>query len=151
MLIKGTVNHERILQYLIRQKSLDVFYGLVTEDVFRKVTKGEVSADVYRVSRVQFLAWEYGLFEEDSRLKGVMSQEYFGIVSNGESIAKKGGIDLTPANMNLQTQNNGNGEIKFKIDPVMLQQLQNAPGFIPVIINIQPMTDIRLFLGVPAN
>ncbi len=29
----------------------------------------------------------------------------------------------------------------------MLEQLQNAPGFVPVIINIQPMTDLRLFLG----
>ncbi len=59
----------------------------------------------------------------------------------------KGGIDLTSANMNLQTQNAGEG-IKFKLDPAMLQQLQNAPGFLPVIINIQPMTDLRQFLGL---
>ncbi|MBI3601922.1 MAG: GNAT family N-acetyltransferase, partial [Candidatus Omnitrophica bacterium] len=70
----------------------------------------------------------------------------------GES--KTGGIDLTPANMNLQTQN-PNGEIKpayggfkFNLDPVTLQQLKNAPGFTPVIINIQPMNDLRLFLGI---
>ncbi len=60
---------------------------------------------------------------------------------------KNGGIDLTHANMNLQTQNNG-GEIKFHIDPAMLQQLQNAPGFTPVIINIQPMKDLKVFLGI---
>ena len=30
----------------------------------------------------------------------------------------------------------------------MLEQLQNAPGFVPVIINIQPMNDLRLFLGI---
>jgi len=58
-----------------------------------------------------------------------------------------GGIDLTPANMNLQTRNNV-GEIKFHMNPAMFQQLQNAPGFVPVIINIQPMTDLRLFLGL---
>ena len=63
---------------------------------------------------------------------------------------KRGGIDLTPANMNLQTQNNG-GPIQFHIDPAQLQQLQNAPGFVPVIINIQPMTDLRVFLGVPSE
>lgn len=56
-----------------------------------------------------------------------------------------GGIDLTSANMNLQTQNNG-GEIKFHIDPAMLAQLQNAPGFVPVIISIQPMSDLKSFL-----
>jgi hypothetical protein len=61
--------------------------------------------------------------------------------------AKNGGIDLTPANMNLQTQNVGEG-IKFHIDPVMLQQLQNAHGFVPVIISIQPMTDLKNFLGL---
>ena len=60
----------------------------------------------------------------------------------------KGGIDLTPANMNLQTQNNG-GEIKFHLDPAMLEQLHNVPGFVPVIINIRPMNNIREFLGIP--
>ena len=58
-----------------------------------------------------------------------------------------GGIDLTPANMNLQTQNAGEG-IKFHLDPAQLAQLQNAPGFTPVIINIQPMGDLREFLGL---
>ncbi|MBF0570972.1 MAG: hypothetical protein HQL12_03775 [Candidatus Omnitrophica bacterium] len=58
-----------------------------------------------------------------------------------------GGIDLTLANMNLQTQNS-DGEIKFHLDPAQLMQLQNAPGFVPVIINIQPMTDLRQFLGL---
>ncbi|MEI7998950.1 MAG: hypothetical protein WCH62_05535, partial [Candidatus Omnitrophota bacterium] len=59
----------------------------------------------------------------------------------------KGGIDLTPANMNLQTHNAG-VEIKFHMDSAMLQQLQNAPGLIPVIINIQPLNDLRMFLGL---
>jgi len=59
----------------------------------------------------------------------------------------KGGIDLTPAHMNLQTQNI-DGEIKFHMDPAMLKQLQNAPGFVPVIINIEPMQDLKAFLGV---
>ena len=67
----------------------------------------------------------------------------------------KGGIDLTPANMNLQTKMDsrvrGNDKgIQFHIDHAMLQQLQNASGFVPVIINIQPMTDLRQFLGVSA-
>ncbi|MDO8674710.1 MAG: hypothetical protein Q7K71_01150, partial [Candidatus Omnitrophota bacterium] len=62
-------------------------------------------------------------------------------------LMKKGGIDLTPANLYLQTRSSG-GQIKFYIDPAMLQQLQNAPGFVPVIINIQPMNDLRLFLGI---
>jgi len=56
-----------------------------------------------------------------------------------------GGIDLTSANMNLQTQNAGEG-IKFHLDPAMLQRLQSTPGFVPVIINIQPLINLKQFL-----
>ena len=68
-----------------------------------------------------------------------------------------GGIDLTPANMNLQTKNAGQA-IKFHLDAAQLARLQNAPGFVPVIINIQALpagqagiSDLRKFLGLPDN
>ena len=67
--------------------------------------------------------------------------------NKNKSQLSKGGIDLTPANMNLQTKNAGEG-IKFHMDAALLAQLQNAPGFVPVIINIQPLIDIRSFLGI---
>ena len=70
----------------------------------------------------------------------------------GTTTVKKqnaGGIDLT-SNKFLQTQNAGAG-IKFHLDPAMLEQLRRAPGFVPVIINIQPMTDLRVFLGLADN
>ena len=58
-----------------------------------------------------------------------------------------GGIDLNPANLNLQTQNSGS-EIKFNMDPAILEQLKNAPGFVPVIISIEPMISLNQFLGL---
>ena len=58
----------------------------------------------------------------------------------------QGGIDLTSGNMDLQTQNDGI-EIKFYLDPAMLRQLQNTSGLAPVIINIQPVSNIGDFLG----
>jgi len=64
-----------------------------------------------------------------------------------KAMAAKGGIDLTQANIHFPSQNN-NGEIKFHLDLAMLRQLQNAPGFVPVIINIQPMNNLREFLGL---
>ena len=51
--------------------------------------------------------------------------------------------------MAIAMQNAGQ-EIKFRIDPAMFKQLQDVQGFTPVIINIQPITDIRLFLTLPA-
>jgi ribosomal protein L21E len=60
---------------------------------------------------------------------------------------REGGINLNADKLNLEIQNGG-GSIKFHFDPAMLQQLQNAPGFVPVIINIQPMTNLRMWLGL---
>jgi hypothetical protein len=82
---------------------------------------------------------------------------------NVNRINETGGIDLTPANMNVEvkkgiassndtnlTPNEAIGPfdtgIQFHLDPAMLEQLQNAPGFVPVIINIQPLKDISVFL-----
>jgi hypothetical protein len=66
---------------------------------------------------------------------------------SNKTMSSNGGIDLTPANMNLQTQNMGE-RIKFHVDPAMLQQLQNAAGFVPVIISVQPLKSLQEFLGL---
>ncbi|MBF0504502.1 MAG: hypothetical protein HQL14_05290 [Candidatus Omnitrophica bacterium] len=63
---------------------------------------------------------------------------------------QNGGIDLTSAQMNLQTQSNG-GAIKFKMDPDTFRQFLNAPGLVPVIVNIQPLTDLKMFLGAAVD
>jgi len=76
-----------------------------------------------------------------------------GVVSSpnlNSFVSPTGGIDLTPANMNLQTRNS-NGEIKFHIDPAMLQQLQNAPGFTVGSITIQPLKSLVAFLALNQN
>ena len=75
-----------------------------------------------------------------------------GVFSRGKGdkagLSKPGGVDLTPAHWSVQTQNQGD-PIKFHIDHAMLARLQNAPGFVPVIISIHPMRDLRGFLGMP--
>jgi len=62
-----------------------------------------------------------------------------------KAMAVNGGIDLT-SDKALSVQNYGQG-IKFHIDPEQLAQLQNARGFVPEIINIEPLGDLRKFLG----
>jgi len=59
-----------------------------------------------------------------------------------------GGIDLNPAQMNLQVNNNASGALQFHIDPAQLARLQNVSGFVPVVVNIQPMHHLREFLGL---
>ncbi|MBF0490906.1 MAG: hypothetical protein HQL15_09930 [Candidatus Omnitrophica bacterium] len=68
-------------------------------------------------------------------------------LSSDQAMLEKGGIDFT-SNKTFQVKNDGNGEIKFHLDSAQLVQLQNAPGFIPVIISVQPMTDLKAFLGI---
>ncbi len=58
-----------------------------------------------------------------------------------------GGIDFTTNKIPLDIQNRRES-IKFHLDPAMLYQLQDAPGFAPVIISMQPMTNVRNFLGI---
>ena len=62
-------------------------------------------------------------------------------------VSNREGIDSTANKTPLEIQNAGEG-IKFHLDPDQFVQLQNAPGFFPVIINIQPITDLRVFLGL---
>jgi len=63
-----------------------------------------------------------------------------------------GGIDLTRANQYLQIKTSSsadkNGGIKFHLNAAIMAQLRNAPGFVPVIINMQPIKNIAAFLGI---
>ncbi|MBF0490615.1 MAG: hypothetical protein HQL15_08395, partial [Candidatus Omnitrophica bacterium] len=63
------------------------------------------------------------------------------------SASNRGGIDLT-SDKALQVQMSGEG-IQFHLDKAQLAQFQNAPGFVPVIVDIQPLTNLKGFLGIP--
>lgn len=66
--------------------------------------------------------------------------------------AQKGGIDLTADRLDLQTgADGGRSGVRFNVDPAQLQAFQNAPGFVPVIMNIQPLESLPRFLGVKSG
>lgn len=69
-----------------------------------------------------------------------------GAAANSD-FAMKGGIDFNPNKMNLELQNKG-GAINFNFDPAMIQQLQNMPGFAPVVIDMHPIGSVQMFLGL---
>ena len=60
-----------------------------------------------------------------------------------------GGIDLNPANLNLHIKRDGNGIAL----PIEFQDVSNinVNGFTPVIINIQPVSNLPLLLGANIN
>ncbi len=61
-------------------------------------------------------------------------------------IENTGGIDLTSDKV-FKVTKDAQGQIKFTFDPAMLEQLQNAAGLMPVVTLMEPMQDLRLFLG----
>ncbi len=77
------------------------------------------------------------------------------VVSN-KVMKAPGGIDLTTDKVPLEvksgspttTYGDDKAGIKFNIDPAMIEQLKNAQGFVPVIINLEPIKDLRGFLGL---
>lgn len=64
------------------------------------------------------------------------------------AVHREGGIDFK--NVVPEIRSEEDGQLLFNIDPAMLQTLQNAPGLKPVIIDILPMTDLNMFLGLKA-
>ena len=65
-------------------------------------------------------------------------------ITSGE--LRKGGIDLNPELLDLQIKRDGNGVPL----PLPMQPIENMhiEGFLPVIINITPVTNLPLLLGL---
>lgn len=64
----------------------------------------------------------------------------------------KGGIDLTPAQMDLVVRSftsvlGKQNNLRLKFDPAMHGMLMKAAGFEPVIVNMQPLKSLPGFLG----
>ena len=112
----------------------------------RRVTRTIIESFL-SVPKFVSLAFNSDQLQKESSFLNSLSTRPILRADRAMTSAKYGGIDLTPANMNLLTQNAGT-EIKFHLDPAMLQRLQNAPGFTPVIINIQPLISLPQFLGI---
>ena len=70
------------------------------------------------------------------------------MLDQGKGIKENGGIDLRTDLITKSVTRSVYGGIKFHLDPAMLLALQNAPGFVPVIINIQPLESLSEFLGL---
>ena len=124
--------------------------------------------DVEDVKDIEATGLKWG--SESSQLRAYFETAnylYKPVASSAIDTETKGGIDFNADNLNLETRmdsrfrgndNVGRGndnvgrwndsEIQFQINPQQLLELQNTPGFTPVIINIQPMGNLHMFLGL---
>jgi len=111
----------------------------------------QVQSQEIRENEVYFNDYKFQPYDIDLKVKAILELRMKIAAHHGNTVENNksalGGIDLTSSNKILQNQA-GSGEIKFHMDPALLQQLQNAPGFVPVIINIQSLKNLQEFLGV---
>ncbi len=71
------------------------------------------------------------------------------MLENNISVKDLGGIDLTSNDaLDIKKDSRIRGNDSFNINPAMLAQLENAPGFEPIIVDIKPLSDVRQYLGV---
>ncbi len=70
------------------------------------------------------------------------------IVVGDNASLEKGGIDLNPTMATTTIEKEGRGFQMAPVDPALLQQIQNAPGLIPVIINVSPIKNLPLLIGL---
>jgi hypothetical protein len=87
-------------------------------------------------------------FLDDSNPDALHSNEIGRGSRNGEAMSdmEKGGIDLNATDKALEVGNSGEA-MKFNVDPATFMEYQNAPGFVPVILNIEPLESLPVFLG----
>jgi hypothetical protein len=61
------------------------------------------------------------------------------------SVNNLGGIDFNSEKIDLMVKGSAQG-MKFKLDPVVMRRMADAPGFSPVILDMAEITDLRSFL-----
>ncbi len=76
------------------------------------------------------------------------------VKQNGADMAQSanmipGGIDLNAEGFNLGSKAVGGG-IELHMDSAILSRYRNVSGFTPVIFNIQPMENLKVFLSLPS-
>ncbi|VAX35549.1 hypothetical protein MNBD_UNCLBAC01-2160 [hydrothermal vent metagenome] len=81
--------------------------------------------------------------------------EINGVNNQIQAPETKGGIDFNPNRMNIEERGQG---VKFDIplmdmtgSPITIENLQNATGFEPMIINITPITNLPFLLGLDSE
>ncbi|MBF0522531.1 MAG: glycerophosphodiester phosphodiesterase [Candidatus Omnitrophica bacterium] len=118
---------------------LSLFYWVLKGKIYQKDIHKE------RPLWIQFIPPTVPPYEENylEKIKAASATDKAMATTN----AKYGGIDFNPEKMDLQVNGSGNAELKA-LSPAALEELKNAPGFTPVIINIKPVDSLPAFLGL---
>lgn len=110
------------------------------------ISEGEIDRKI--IGRRKFINLGNYLNEDEELInKKRFFDEVDRLSSQDNAQITNGGIDLTSPDIQAEDKNN---KIIFNVNPAMLTQFQNTPGFVPVIINDEPLINLRYFLELPA-
>jgi len=139
----GAISFEALrnikLQKIVKW-ALDQHQGIRLEDIQKRISEQSIPRPALDEVVNVLLDNKFKIYDKNN--KEITSAEW-----NKAMVIQRntGGIDLTPANFDLQTQSAGGG-ISFHIDPAMLQELRDSPGFVPLVISVQPLKSLIEFL-----
>ena len=144
--------HQRVGVPLVKLANLYREQGIQIELIEKRSGLKERAFNMNSILEISIAAIKDGdvrlrIFSADEQKVREIEAKVKAILNPAMASEREGGIDLNTVKNSLQIQNQDEG-IKFRLDSAILQQLQNVPGFTPVIINIQPMTDLCAFLGL---
>ncbi len=85
----------------------------------------------------------------NDKIAEISSSPMMGRERSGIEQMEKGGIDLNPNEMDMQVESDGSGVV-MPAAPRMIRDLRNMniQGFAPVIINVAPVINLPLLLGL---
>lgn len=121
----------RMSQYFVKKKTAEV-------KQLKRFVRRKYSMDK---SITEYLKL-FKKLEKDSAMAGPTTEKS---VTKARSSNKVGGVDMS----NVNVMHEGKG-VEIRFDPAMMQSVLNngIEGFVPVLVNIQPITDIGSFLGL---
>jgi len=132
---------EVLVAYIVLEKGRKIDLSL-----FRKTLRSEL--DEFKVPS-RFIIIDKlpitGAHEKIDRGLLVDPQWYASNVLGSSPVKNPGGIDLNPQAIEMDKSGSG---VDFPVPAFDPTQFQNIEGFIPIIINVSPITNIPLLLGL---
>jgi hypothetical protein len=110
------------------------------------LSEGAAQQDLAPFNKMEKLGKLNVFILEKGEIKPI-NKEKLPAIEKDSAMLTKGGIDFEMDEMDLDIRSNGE-DLKFNMPKDQMEQLRNAAGFLPVIINIQPLENLPMFLGI---
>ncbi len=139
--LKNEVSAEQLVDLIIRISLLKVERGMLPHGNLAERFGMEDKAAKEDIGEEEFLRPESGLKKIPSKDSAILTK----VSDNDQPTQPPGGIDLNPMHLNLEIKRDSQGvPLPVPLQPIEQMKIE---GFVPIIINITPITRLPFFLG----